>query len=108
MKGEFFMNLRQKKKMGRLARFTSFSNDSNWVSGTCGDYKFEAKLFDEGSCFGIDDGRVSKLLIVPKNGGFLDAVALFDRGWDRKPNHEVLFVYQKIMNLLENSPKRFT
>ena len=51
--------------MGKTMKafFTSFSEDDNWVKGTVETYCFEAKLFDDSSTFGIDNGRVSKLSI---------------------------------------------
>jgi hypothetical protein len=56
--------------------------NSNWVQGTInGGYKFEAKMFDNGSEFGINKGRVSKLGIS-QNGKTL---VNYDRGWDVKP-----------------------
>ena len=40
-----------------------------------------AKVYDEGSEYGINEGRISKLLITI--GG--KTVANYDRGWDIKP-----------------------
>lgn len=40
------------------------------------------KRFDEGSEFGIDGGRISKLMLK-KNGRI---VANYDRGWDTLPD----------------------
>lgn len=106
------MNLRQRKKLGKLkevARFTDFTKGTNWCSGVCGRYQFEAKLFDEGSCFGINNGRVSKLHIWPKGGYmFAPGTINYDRGWDIKPNCKNRIVYNAIMDLLENAPRRFT
>lgn len=45
-------------------------------------FKFEAKVFDEGSQFGIKGGRVSKLWIKDANN---KTVLNYDRGWDVKP-----------------------
>ena len=39
------------------------------------------KAYEEGSAYGIDEGRISKLLITI--GG--KTVANYDRGWDIKP-----------------------
>lgn len=107
-----YMNLRQKKKLGKLketAKITDFSQESPYCSGICGKYLFEAKLFDEGSCFGIDNGRVSKLLIYSKNGHLFDPDTInYDRGWDLKPNAKNQNAYNAIMELLENAPKRFS
>ena len=86
------------------AVFTHFDNSSNWVHGICGEYNFDAKLFDDGSQFGINNGRVSKLSIAKYNGS---PDVNYDRGWDIKPSQTVKSYYDAIMGLLENSPKRF-
>lgn len=96
-----------------IAEFTDFKKESNWVSGRVGRYTFEAKLFDEGSYFGIENGRVSKLTIydteLQKNKGnsWESAIVNYDRGWDIKPNKIAKPYFQAVMKLLENSPKRF-
>lgn len=76
-----------------------------WVSGTVGDYQFEAKVHDEGSVYGINEGRVSKLHIYPKADGMWAAIASYDRGWDRKPKsapHRALL--ETVLAVLENYP----
>ena len=52
------------------------------VYGT--NYRYWAKVYDEGSEYGIDGGRVSKLMI--KEGDKI--VVNYDRGWDIKPTDE--------------------
>ncbi len=98
------------------AEFTSFPNDTNWVEGVVGMYKFQAKLFDEGSTYGINNGRVSKLSIWDEKArwekqNFFDACIMnYDRGWDIEVdanNQEYQEAYSAVMELLENSPKRF-
>ena len=63
--------------------------EKHWVTGSCGDYRFSAKVYDIGSKYGINGGRVSKLEIrrVEKNRGNQKktVVANYDRGWDIKP-----------------------
>lgn len=39
------------------------------------------KVFDEPSRFGIDEGRISKLMLKRKD----EIVCNYDRGWDIKP-----------------------
>ena len=41
-------------------------------------YRYWVKNYEEGSQFGIDGGRISKLMI--KRGG--EIVCNYDRGWD--------------------------
>lgn len=42
------------------------------------------KHFEEGSKFGIDGGRISKLMLKENS----TVVANYDRGWDIKPTDE--------------------
>ena len=44
-------------------------------------YRYWVKHYEEGSQFGIDGGRISKLMI--KRGG--EIVCNYDRGWDVEP-----------------------
>lgn len=47
-------------------------------------YRYWVKQFDEGSQYGIDGGRISKLMIK-RNG---EIVCNYDRCWDIKPVDE--------------------
>lgn len=47
-------------------------------------YRYWVKHFDKGSQFGIDGGRISKLMI--ERGG--EIVYNYDRGWNIKPVDE--------------------
>ena len=87
------------------AKFTEFNNKDAWVEGKVGCYEFSAKLFDEGSEFGINEGRVSKLTISNKN---CDCIVNYNRGWDIKPKAKDEEYYNAVMELLENAPKRFS
>lgn len=44
--------------------------------------KWEIKVFNEGSQFGINNGKISKLSI--EQDGY--QVCNYDRGWDKKPS----------------------
>ena len=58
-------------------------------------YKYWVKHFEEGSEFGIDGGRVSKLTIRK-----LDEtrdLCNYDRGWDVEPIEEVKAAYAIIL-----------
>ena len=61
------------------------SADPTWQEGALRvhdkSYHYWAKVYDTGSQYGIDEGRVSKLTI--KRDG--EIVANFDRGWDVAP-----------------------
>lgn len=73
-----------------------------WSEGiiTCpmtgGKYKYWVKHYEEGSQYGIDSGKVSKLTIR-KLDESRDLVN-YDRGWDVEPNtNEVKAVYAIIL-----------
>jgi len=53
--------------------------DGNWISGTFMGHTFNAKFFETGSTFGINDGRTSKLMVQDKKGNI---VFNYDRGMD--------------------------
>ena len=94
--------------MKKISVKVKYPKDSNWVTGSVGDYKFEATLFDEGSSYGINNGRVSKFHMwnAKKGSGVGDVVA-YERGWDQKPNRTIKPYYDAVMVALESSPKRF-
>ena len=46
--------------------------------------RYWIKCYERGSKFGIDEGRISKLML--KRDG--EIVANYDRGWDMKPADE--------------------
>jgi len=75
---------------------------NGWVSGKCDDYTFEAKVYETGSQFGINGGRVSKMTMYDENNNL---VMNYDRGWDIKPKGEVVDIYANIMEVLENYKK---
>ena len=56
-----------------------------WKEGTIkigtGLYHYWIKVYEEPSHFGIDGGRISKLMLKRKN----EIVCNYDRGWDIKP-----------------------
>lgn len=47
-------------------------------------YHYEVKVYSSGSEYGIEGGKISKLLI--REGG--KEVASYDRGWDVEPTSE--------------------
>ena len=54
-----------------------------WITGTIGKYEYHAKVYDTGSRFGINGGRVSKLEVRNTKTG--REVINYQRGWDLKP-----------------------
>ena len=47
-------------------------------------FHYWVKVYDEPSRFGIDGGRISKLMLKRKN----EIVCNYDRGWDIRPVDE--------------------
>ncbi|UUV46894.1 hypothetical protein [Bacillus phage vB_BanS-Thrax4] len=91
-------------------KFTKFEKNDNWVNGLVndGEFYFEAKLFEEGSIHGINEGRVSKLSISIGDSwtGFKTCITNYDRGWDIKPQTAIAqAVYNEVLDFLENAPK---
>jgi hypothetical protein len=58
-------------------------NREGWVEGTINGYRFHAKAYDEGSEFGLNQGRVSKLWI--RDDAQAQTIANYERGWDVRP-----------------------
>lgn len=58
-------------------------------------YKYWVKHYEEGSRFGIEGGRVSKLTI--RRFGEPRDLCNYDRGWDIEPADEVKTVYALIL-----------
>jgi len=63
---------------------------------TGGKYKYWVKHFEEGSQFGIDGGKISKLTIRKVDS--TRDLCNYDRGWDVKPIEEVKAVYAIILS----------
>jgi hypothetical protein len=62
-------------------------------------YEFHAKVFNEGSEYGIENGRVSKLEILKNK----QTIVHYDRGWDLKPsNTQHRKVFKAIMDELNS------
>lgn len=85
-----------------------FSKSDNWVSGELeyngATYKVQAKVFDEPSQYGINNGRISKLWV--KEDGYPVAID-YDRGWvDAPPHNEDLlnFVMKEVEKFKDKHP----
>lgn len=70
---------------------TAKQTKEGWIDGTIDGMRFQARVYDEGSRFGIEEGRVSKLAIWNEairkaRRNFFDACTVnYDRGWDIRP-----------------------
>lgn len=76
----------------------AFENLGTWVQGREEfdeerGLAFCAKIFEEGSHYGIDGGRISKLEIRAGN----EILCSYDRGWDVRPSEEVTPFYESIL-----------
>ncbi len=72
-----------------------------WVKGTielnCVVYDYQAKVYAEGSQFGINNGRISKLQVRQGDNILIN----YDRGWDIEPDKsdkDLMKVYQQILD----------
>lgn len=64
-----------------------------WKEGIIDGYRYQVKVYDEGSEFGINGGRISKLW-MQKDG---KEAAYYDRGWDIRPNAKAKATYEKLL-----------
>ena len=67
-----------------------------WTSGKLNGYEFHVKHFEEGSVYGLNEGKISKLTIS-RDGRIL---VNYDRGWDILPlGEDVEKIYEYLLNL---------
>lgn len=82
-------------------------NHGQWTKGTIKSmpgYRFEAKVFQAPSQFGIDNGVISKLHIRNRDG---KVVVNYDRGWDKRPQTiQDRQAMQKVREGLGDFPER--
>lgn len=79
--------------MKATVEIKSRRSDRNWVNGTVtvddgSEFVFDAKVYDEPSCFGIETdrfpggGNISKLGVSRAGDRYSPQVLSYDRGWD--------------------------
>ncbi len=82
-----------------------------WITAIIEGRWVQAKVFDEPSCYGINDGRVSKLTIGKTDSrdptrNFFDQMDYnYDRGLDFKRRTLPIATFRKILAQLEALPK---
>jgi hypothetical protein len=95
-----------------IAKFTKIEN--GWVDGRLTEkilhngrindtsLVFQAKVFQEGSSYGIDECQtVSKLSIWNENKGWWDGLVVnYDRGWDVEPTYTNRHIYEAVLKVL--------
>ncbi len=79
-----------------MASIKITKTDGQWKLGTIDEIKFNAKVYEEPSEFGINNGNVSKL--------WIDGVCNYDRGWDvRAKTAEGKAMVKAILAYFKNS-----
>lgn len=81
-----------------------------WVRGKVGNRLFQAKVFDEGSIYGINNGRISKLCLTVANAKKVrgDNLAFnYDRDESHNVDAEVQNEFNRLLKVLESLPKVF-
>ncbi len=79
-----------------MANIKITRTDGQWKLGTIDGIKFNAKVYEEPSEFGIHNGNVSKL--------WIDGVCNYDRGWDvRAKTAEGKAMVKAILAYFKNS-----
>ena len=74
-----------------------------WVIGAINQYPFEAKVYDKGSPFGIDTGRVVKLAIASNQQS--REVVGYERGWETYPEtRELEDMMEALLQFCEGLP----
>lgn len=88
--------------MSKTYFITSKAKESGWIDGKIDEFRFQAKVYDTGSKFGINSGRVSKLVIWDQQR---HSVTNYDRGWDVRPaSAEQKDILQALLKYLEALP----
>ena len=76
-------------KLLTLTRYINIEPTDNWYTGTIGGYPFQVKVTEEGSEWGIDNGRIIKLFITTESG---DEIVSYERGWDKYPENNLEYI----------------
>ena len=75
-----------------------YGEETMWKNTKIKGYDISAKVYGEGSKYGINGGKISKLHIRKENYCYLN----YDRGWDIEPdenNSELLEVYNEVLKM---------
>lgn len=69
-----------------------------WKITRINGYEIQAKVYEQGSKYGINGGKISKLCILKERHCCLN----YDRGWDIEldaNNSELMEVYNKVLEM---------
>ena len=82
--------------------------DGRWLKGTIDGYEFFALVFQVGSKYGINEGRISKLAVRHKLESLTEVsryIINYDRGWDIEPaTEEHRMILDTLVEYFENLP----
>ncbi len=83
-----------------MNKFTMRDLSYGWVEGEYEGRRYQAKVYDEPSDYGINGGRVSKLWV---RGTTYNTFINYDRGWDA--GEDVVEVWKPLVALIEKNLK---
>lgn len=84
--------------------------DYPWMEGIIEGCHFDAEVYDAPSEYGINEGRISKLMVwkeVEEKGSrkvSRKLLANYDRGWDIKPQAQYKKMFDELVSYLESQP----
>ena len=85
-------------------------NHYPWLEGTVEGHHFQAAVYDEPSVYGINEGRISKLMVWDeamrqgRRGYSRTSLMNYDRGWDIEPEARHKALIDELVSYLENLP----
>lgn len=92
----------------QLLQTMTVQMDGRWLRGTIDGYEFFALVFQIGSKYGINEGRISKLTVRHKLESLTEVsryIINYDRGWDVKPEtEEHKLILDTLVEHFENLP----
>ena len=86
--------------LGKVLDFlgVNYGGESMWKRATINGYDVSAKVYEEGSMYGINGGKISKLYIAKEKECYLN----YDRGWDIEldaDDTELIEVYNRVLEM---------
>jgi len=92
----------------KLLQTMTVQMDGRWLRGIIDGYEFFALVFQIGSKYGINEGRISKLTVRHKLESLTDVsryIINYDRGWDIEPEtEEHKLILDTLVEYFENLP----
>lgn len=92
----------------KLLQTMTIQMDGRWLRGIIDGYEFFALVFQIGSKYGINEGRISKLTVRHKLESLTDVsryIINYDRGWDIEPEtEEHKLILDTLVEYFENLP----